>query len=82
MPRGRKRQDWSSWNLILRDSEQVLLFNACRNRLSEARGGVKVSAIHAVLEMCRLYLDFADRIDPVTDAMRELAKQRSEEETE
>lgn len=59
-------------NIILRDREQIHLLRACVERLSMARGGIKLSAIQALMELARLYLERADEIDPVSPAIRNL----------
>ena len=64
------RKTFSNLNIILREQEQVLLFDECKARLSSARGGIKISSLYAALEMARLYLEHADEIDPVSPQIR------------
>lgn len=73
MPKERKAEhSLSRLNIILREPEQILLIKACINRLSLARGGVKISAIQALLDLAKLYLENADQIDPVSNVMLDL----------
>lgn len=79
MPRGRKPSgSSSSLNIILREPEQVLLMRACIDRLSKARGGVKISGIQALLDLAKIYLENADKIDPITPAMSKLMEKKKE----
>ena len=66
----------SRLNIILREPEQILLIKECIKRLSMARGGVKISAIQALLDLAKLYLENADQIDPVSDVMKELMEKK------
>ncbi|CAM2064564.1 hypothetical protein SCOR_04285 [Sulfidibacter corallicola] len=73
MPKERKADtSLSRLNIILREPEQILLIKACIERLSLARGGVKISAIQALLDLAKLYLENADQIDPVSPVMKDL----------
>ena len=73
MPKERKSDtSLSRLNIILREPEQILLIKACIERLSKARGGVKISAIQALLDLAKLYLENADQIDPISDVMQDL----------
>ena len=65
-------------NVILREPEQILLLKACIDRLSKARGGVKITAIQAVLELAKFYLENADKLDPISDVMRSLLDQHEQ----
>ena len=66
----------SRLNIILREPEQIELLKACMERLTLARGGVKMSAIQAMIELCKFYLENADQVDPVSDTMRALAERK------
>jgi len=73
MPKERKTDtSLSRLNIILREPEQILLIKACIERLSLARGGVKISAIQALLDLAKLYLENADQIDPISPVMKDL----------
>jgi len=73
MPKERKSDSsLSRLNIILREPEQILLIKACIDRLSLARGGVKISAIQALLDLAKLYLENADQIDPISPVMKDL----------
>lgn len=73
MPKERKSDSsLSRLNIILREPEQILLIKACIERLSLARGGVKISAIQALLDLAKLYLENADQIDPISPVMKDL----------
>lgn len=73
MPKERRPESsLSRLNIILREPEQILLIKACIERLSRARGGVKISAIQALLDLAKLYLENADQVDPVSGVMKDL----------
>lgn len=80
MPKGRRSSGdtQSSLNIILREPEHVLLMKACVERLSLARGGVKISGIQALLDLAKIYLENADKVDPITPAMKELIAKREQ----
>ena len=77
VPKERKADSsLSRLNIILREPEQILLIKACIERLSKARGGVKISAIQALLDLAKLYLENADQIDPVSNVMMDLMEKK------
>lgn len=77
MPRGvRSGDSATTTNIILREPQQVLLVKSAIERLVAARGGVKITAVQALLELMRMYLQHADKIDPISEPMKDILEQR------